>query len=197
MQPNETQNHKEQKGLLKRPVTIWKLTLPAWLLLVLGGVFLCVGIYAIGPESPDLHDEAADPAPVDARVPPHTPSPMFEILRIIEEALGEVDSHARVQTIGMEDDGWISIEWIVGDYPRLIQLQRKAESGVRSVAEALCDAGYCDGLTMRGLNMNDRKQVVIVEFSPETLAEIDWITLQTEDIYDVADSVWLNPEFPD
>jgi hypothetical protein len=75
MQSNEAQNQEPKKGLLRRPIKIWKLTLPLWLAVIAGCCILSVGVYVISSRGATDTPESADiEVPTDTAVPTEEPT---------------------------------------------------------------------------------------------------------------------------
>lgn len=80
MQSNETPREEQKaqgeeekkKGLLRRPIRIWRLALPLWLVLIAGCCILSLGIGGIGSL---LESAGALPTPTPTQAPTHTPLP--------------------------------------------------------------------------------------------------------------------------
>jgi hypothetical protein len=249
MQSNETQGKEQEKqgeqkkGLLRRPIKIWKLTLPLWLVAIGGCCILSVAIGGIGSlfegaeelptptsiptdtpipaptetgaptETPAPTDTPSPtftpgptntPEPTDTPAPPtETPSPEQAIERIVEDTLGTCNRDVqRIQELRVANDGWVHIKWAINDNLTEGMIKNGAKLDVTEVAEALCEAGYCNGLTMRGtFSMVDQygntSEDVVVEvvLSPGTLDKINWENFLFENIYAIADSANIHPAF--
>lgn len=125
--------------------------------------------------------------------------------RIVRETLGSSNRDAqRVEEVWVNNAGWVQIRWAINDNLTAGLIKNSAKKDIMDVGEALCEAGYCDGLTMQGSfplvdqygNTNE-VTVVGVVFTPETLARINWESLLLKNVYVVADSVELHPTFQD
>ena len=118
-------------------------------------------------------------------------------------ATGNRDAE-RVTKIEMASDGWVTVDWAINDNltERLIKLSAKMD--IADVARALCEAGFCSGLTMNGsFSMKDvygnvsEDEVVRVVLRPETLAKINWEHFDYHDVYTIADAVKLHRALQD
>lgn len=68
MRSNEARGE-QKKGLLRRPVKVWRLTLPLWLLVIAGCCILSLGIYLIaGPEAVSTPEPTEVPVATDTEV---------------------------------------------------------------------------------------------------------------------------------
>ena len=86
MSSNEVPDEKQKKGLLKRPVRVWKLTAPLWLAVIIGCCVLSVGVSVVDSglrsvgvlptETPTLAPtDIPTLAPTDTLMPTDTPGP--------------------------------------------------------------------------------------------------------------------------
>jgi hypothetical protein len=82
MQSKERRDEKQKKGLLKRPINVWKLTLPLWLVVIAGCCIISVAIYGIDaglrgigalPTHTPTPAATDTPVPTDTAVPTDTP----------------------------------------------------------------------------------------------------------------------------
>lgn len=234
MASNEAPEKKQKKGLLRRPVRLRKLTLPLWLAAIAGCCILSVGICGIGgllesagvlptpsptavpmetPIPTDTIVPTNTPIPTDTAVPTDTPIPAPTETLSPEESVGQIVHDAlrtgnrevqRIQELRVANDGWVQIEWAINDNLSEDMIKRGAKRDVTDVAEALCKAGYCDGLTMRGtFSMVDQygnaseNVVVEVVLRPETLEKINWDNFLFTNIYAIADTANIHPAFQD
>ena len=137
-------------------------------------------------------------------MPTATPKPQDVVGELVREALGtgnrDVD---RISEIDVTF-GWVTVDWAINDSLTEGMIKTGAKIDICDVAEALCQNGFCDGLTMRGsFSMQDvygnvsELTVVEVGFTPETLAKINWEYFDFHDIYLIADTVELHPAFQD
>ena len=122
---------------------------------------------------------------------------------LVRDALGignrDVD---RVTKVELALDDWVTVEWAINDQFTEGLIKTSAKMDVTDVAQALCEANFCNGLTMHGsfsmvdVYGNTSEDVVVkVVLRPETLAKINWENFDYHDIYTIADAVDLHPAF--
>jgi hypothetical protein len=159
----------------------------------------------ISEATPTPLPPTATPMPTDTPMPTATPKPHAVVEELVREALGagnrDVD---RISKIKMASDGWVTVDWAIDDNLTEGMTKTGAKIDICDVAEALCQNGFCDGLTMHGsFSMQDvygsvsELTVVGVVLRPETLARINWEHFDFHDIYFIADTVELHPAFED
>jgi hypothetical protein len=168
----------EEKGFLRKPVKIWKVTLPLWLFIVAS--CCCVSTIAVGIDS-GLRDigvlpsytptpaDTATPLPSNTPVPSVTPtitdtplpsqtpeptntlSPEEEVRSIVEDALGDSNRDVeRITDFYIGYDDLVVVSWTINDNLTENMIKRGAQLDIVKVAESLCEADYCNGLRMRG-----------------------------------------------
>jgi hypothetical protein len=123
--------------------------------------------------------------------------------RIVSETLGTGNRDVeRIQSLRVTRDGWVHITWAINDNLSVNLVAASAKLDITEVAEALCNAGYCDGLTMHGtFSMQDQygnvteDTVVHVVLRPETLEKINWENFVHTNIYNIADIADVHPQF--
>lgn len=128
-----------------------------------------------------------------------------DIREIVEDELGTSNRDAeRVQEVRAVGDGLIYVKWAINDNITPGLVRTGAKHDIVRVAEALCNAGHCSGLRMEGtFSMLDQhgnvseESVVKVTLEGATLAQINWSSFLLDNLYSVADTVWVHPKFED
>jgi hypothetical protein len=137
-------------------------------------------------------------------VPQSTPSPREEVRQILEDTLGTSNRDVeKIQDMQLKGD-WVHITWAIDDNWNANMIRKSALMDVTNVAKALCEAGYCDGLTMHGTfalqdayGNTSEEMVVGVVLRPETLEKINWESFRYDGLYDVADVLEVDPVLRD
>jgi len=141
--------------------------------------------------------------PSNTPKPTNTQSPEKEVREIVEDILGDGNRDVKkIDYIHILEDGSITIKFAIDDSPIASWLITETQLDITEVAKELCKARYCDGLAMIGtFSMVDiygnisENIVVSVYLSKSTLSLINWNNFSYRDIYNIADELFLHPDF--
>lgn len=134
-------------------------------------------------------------------------SPAQEVESIIADSLGE--SNRNIQRLSSvnwsEGDKTLTIQWTINDNLTEDLLKRGAMMDIKDVLETIATKGIpydYQAIVFRGtFSMRDvygnssEDQVLLISYQRSTIAKIIWDNFLTDDIYKVADTVWLHPAF--
>ena len=204
---------KRMEGQQRSPIQWFRERSRLGKLAVVAGIpllFLCLfaGLVSVISPTPE-----AAPTPVLTNTPlplaaptsptsrPPTPTPKLSVDGIVRKVLGQGDRGvARVKDVKVRWDGLVVVEWAINYSATIDVAWTRAAIDVTNVAEALCAAGFCQGLVMSGsypvtdvYGNTGEVTVVSMKLEAATLARINWVTFHYPDIYKVADELYLLP----
>lgn len=129
----------------------------------------------------------------------------MEAEQIVRDVLGGNNRGVeRIESLRVQNDGWVHVRWAINSAFNADSIRKSAKIDITEVAKKLCEAGHCDGLTMHGtfalqdqFGNETETNVVDIVLRPETMRQINWENFLFKNIYSIADSVKLHPEFED
>ncbi len=208
----------------KKRIKIGKYHLPLWILIIIVLCGLCTlctlssaTLDALGllPTSAPTQTPTITPTPTNTSTPTITPTATNTPLptaplttqkeneKLITNALGTNNRDLpTITTLRITNDDWIHLTFPINDNLTGNMIKSGAEMDITNIAKALCQAGYCNGLTITGtFPMQDtygnitEDAVVQLVFTPETLNLINWENFSFRNIYTIADTAKIHPEF--
>lgn len=142
------------------------------------------------------------PTPEPTLTPTPTLSPVAKLNIAITEALGSGKTVIDV-SIGPEAEPNLFVQWVIEDLRNEDWTKEGAQMDVKTILEAVAKSG----LTYSNLSVMGRfvtwdqygnaslDMVILAVYTHATIDRINWKGFLSDNVYDIADDVWIHPAF--